>query len=271
MRKLSLFLLLASAAAAPSVAAMQDSDPRAERRAERRAAAEERAEARAQRADRPLRVERMERPERPQRAELMEHAERPQQAEQVAPVQGLGEVRQREGGFERLRERRLGRGNAVVTQEAQAGDALAPRQRRIRTIPETQPVVAQQGRAESRQDRRELRHERRADNRDGNYQRWTTHWRGDRRYDWRRYRDRNRSLFRIGFYYDPFGWSYRRWNIGWQMWPSHYSSRYWLNDPWHYRLPHAYGPYRWVRYWDDALLVNIYTGQVVDVIYNFFW
>jgi len=26
-----------------------------------------------------------------------------------------------------------------------------------------------------------------------------------------------------------------------------------------------------VRYYDDALLVNIYDGQVVDVIHNFFW
>jgi len=26
-----------------------------------------------------------------------------------------------------------------------------------------------------------------------------------------------------------------------------------------------------VRYYDDAVLVNIYTGEVVDVIYDFFW
>ncbi|HXG80207.1 MAG TPA: RcnB family protein, partial [Sphingomicrobium sp.] len=54
-------------------------------------------------------------------------------------------------------------------------------------------------------------------------------------------------------------------------WPSHYHSRYWLHDPWYYRLPPAYGPYRWVRYWNDALLVNVHTGEVVDVIHNFFW
>ena len=38
-----------------------------------------------------------------------------------------------------------------------------------------------------------------------------------------------------------------------------------------YRLPPAYGPYRWIRYFDDALLVNIHTGMVVDSIRNFFW
>ena len=32
-----------------------------------------------------------------------------------------------------------------------------------------------------------------------------------------------------------------------------------------------YGPYRWVRYYDDVLLVDVYSGEVVDVIYDFFW
>jgi Ni/Co efflux regulator RcnB len=101
--------------------------------------------------------------------------------------------------------------------------------------------------------------------------RWSHDWRRDTRYDWRRWRDRNRSRFHLSFYFDPFGWSYRRYNIGWQLWPSYYGQDFWLNDPWQYRLPPAYGPYRWVRYYDDALLVNIYTGTVADVIYNFFW
>ena len=101
--------------------------------------------------------------------------------------------------------------------------------------------------------------------------RWDRNWHRDGRYDWRHHRDRNRSRFHLSFYFDPFGWNYRRYNIGWRMWPSYYGQDYWLNDPWQYRLPPAYGPYRWVRYYDDALLVNIYTGTVVDVIYNFFW
>jgi hypothetical protein len=101
--------------------------------------------------------------------------------------------------------------------------------------------------------------------------RWSSSWRHDRRYDWRDWRHRNRSLFRLGFYYDPFGWDYRRYSIGWRLWPSYYRSSFWLNDPWQYRLPPAYGPYRWIRYHGDALLVNIYTGEVVDVVYDFFW
>nr|WP_269748161.1 RcnB family protein [Alteripontixanthobacter muriae] len=60
-------------------------------------------------------------------------------------------------------------------------------------------------------------------------------------------------------------------NIGIQLGSAFYGSRYWINDPWQYRLPEVYGPYRWTRYYDDVLLVNIYTGEVVDVIYDFFW
>jgi Ni/Co efflux regulator RcnB len=107
--------------------------------------------------------------------------------------------------------------------------------------------------------------------RQSDHRRWRGDWRRDHRYDWRDHRRHHRSTFHLGFYLDPFGWDYARYGIGWRLWPSYYSSRYWLNDSWQYRLPPAYGPYRWVRYYDDALLVNIYTGEVVDVEYNFFW
>ena len=33
----------------------------------------------------------------------------------------------------------------------------------------------------------------------------------------RRYRDRNRSHFHLSFYFDPFGWNYRRYNVGWRL------------------------------------------------------
>ena len=101
--------------------------------------------------------------------------------------------------------------------------------------------------------------------------RWSGEWRHDRRYDWRDWRRRHHDRFRFAFYYDPFGWDYLRYGVGWRMWPSYYRSSYWLNDPWQYRLPPAYGPYRWIRYHNDAFLVNIYTGEVVDVEYDFFW
>ena len=123
--------------------------------------------------------------------------------------------------------------------------------------------------AEARPDRPAPRPE--TASRDKHRNHWRTDWRHDHRYDWHNHRHHHRSLFHLGFYFDPFGWSYHRWGIGWRLWPSYYSSNYWLNDPYQYRLPNAPWPYRWVRYYDDALLVDTYTGEVVDVIYDFFW
>jgi hypothetical protein len=105
-----------------------------------------------------------------------------------------------------------------------------------------------------------------------NHQRWDRNWHNNNRYDWQRYRSSNRHVFHIGRYYAPYrNYSYRRLGIGFSLNSLFYSNRYWINNPWQYRLPEAYGPYRWVRYYDDALLVDIYSGQVVDVIYDFFW
>lgn len=102
--------------------------------------------------------------------------------------------------------------------------------------------------------------------------RWDRRWRDNSRYDWQRYRNTNRIVFRLGTYYSPYrNYSYRRFSIGSRLDSLFFGSRYWINDPWQYRLPEVYGPYRWVRYYDDVLLVDIYSGQVVDVIYDFFW
>ena len=106
----------------------------------------------------------------------------------------------------------------------------------------------------------------------GDYRRWDGGWRRDNRYDWNRYRQANRALFRLPPYYAPFrGYGYNRLSIGIFLNQGFFASSYWINDPWAFRLPPAYGPYRWVRYFDDVLLVDIYSGEVVDVIYDFFW
>jgi len=101
---------------------------------------------------------------------------------------------------------------------------------------------------------------------------WSSNrWRKDRRYDWYKHRNRYWWLFQLGWYNDPFGWGYQPYGIGWRMWPSYYSRSYWLDDPWQYRLPYAPAGTRWIRYWDDAVLVDLWSGQVIDVVYNFFW
>ena len=100
---------------------------------------------------------------------------------------------------------------------------------------------------------------------------WNHRWRNDNRYDWQNWRRRHGSTFHLGFYFDPFGWNYRPYQVGWRLWPSYYQQNYWLNDPWQYRLPYAPPGTQWIRYYNDALLVDTWTGEVVDVIPNFFW
>lgn len=103
-------------------------------------------------------------------------------------------------------------------------------------------------------------------------QQWNRDWRNNNRYDWQRYRSYNRNIYHLRPYYAPYrGYSYRRLGIGFYLDPLFFGQQYWIADPWQYRLPDEYGPYRWVRYYDDAVLVNIYTGEVVDVIHDFFW
>ena len=99
---------------------------------------------------------------------------------------------------------------------------------------------------------------------------WNRDWRNDRRYDWRRYRNSHRSIFRIGIYYDPFGYNYRPFDIGYRLYPAYLGRQYWI-DPAMYQLPYPPPGTTWVRYWNDALLVDTYTGEVVDVIRDFFW
>ncbi len=250
MRKRFFVVILAAAVAAPALAA-GDID----------------------RGDRRQRAEHTDRSERSSQGDADEQQKQSEQRQQAARRFERNRANE-QGTPETVRERLIQRQQAQDEarsggQEGQSSSSWRPRERRVRTIPDAQPQVAAQGGSDAS---RSFEQRRRRDFQDGNYRRWSTNnWRGNSRYDWRRYRDRNSSLFRLGFYQDPFGWRYRRWSTGSYLYPSYYGSQYWLEDPWHYRLPPAYGPYRWVRYWNDALLVNVYTGQVVDVIHTFFW
>jgi hypothetical protein len=102
---------------------------------------------------------------------------------------------------------------------------------------------------------------------------WNRGWRQDNRYNYYAYRNQNRNAFHLPRYYAPHGWSYgyRRFSIGYTLQSFLFDQNYWIGDPGYYRLPPAYGPYRWVRYYNDALLVDIRTGYVVDTVYDIFW
>ena len=265
MRRLILSVLLATSVAMPAMA--QDRDGRQRDRGERSASSAQRDEARAarraERAERPQRVER----ERPQAVEREARSE----VREQAVVQRRDRRDERRGDWGQRRSNNDGLTAAIERQ--QTARAIAERQ-----SAEQRRDYRRDGRRDGSVIDRAIERARTGD-RDAHsgsrysrdHRRWSNHWRGDRNYDWRNYRHRNRSIFRLGNYFDPYGSSYRRFSIGFSLFPSYYQSSFWLNDPWTYRLPPAYGPYRWVRYYDDALLVNVYTGQVVDVEYNVFW
>jgi Ni/Co efflux regulator RcnB len=271
MRKLLISLLLASAAASPALADRPDHSDRDAARAERQAAHDS---ARAERSDRPVQVQRPQLTGQP-------HFERTNGGgqPQVQAVQRGGDQR---GSWDRSRFE--GHGNVapqVVQQQQQQrsyrgyrGDLAGQPQQVDRT---------QRGVGWSR-DRGSWSRDRDGDfrQRNANQQQqlrdrsrwasggWNRDWRNDRRYDWRNYRNRHRSIFSIGIYYDPFGYGYQPFDIGYRLQPSYYGQRYWI-DPAMYSLPYPPPGTEWVRYWNDALLVDTYSGEVVDVIHNFFW
>lgn len=93
--------------------------------------------------------------------------------------------------------------------------------------------------------------------------------RQEHREDWRDYRSKNRSTYARGNWRAPF--AYQRFRTGAQLRPAYYGSRYYIANPGRYRLPPAVGANRWVRHYDDALLVNVRTGRVIQVINGFYW
>lgn len=102
---------------------------------------------------------------------------------------------------------------------------------------------------------------------------WNRGWRDDRHYDYRSYRVQNNIVFRLNPYYAPRGWGYgyRRFSPGFTLSTFLFDQDYWIDDPYAYRLPPVWGPYRWVRYYNDALLVDVRSGVIVDAVYGIFW
>lgn len=293
MRKALISLLVASAFTPAAVHAQDRGFGRADRSQDERSNEDDSPSAdrgrRAQqpdapeRAARPARVERVERSAGSEPAVRADRVERPgrarrdvEQVQSIEPAQGAQSIEPAQP-IERVVRINRGLPDQPVQQRRtdRRDDGLVGTVRHIGRDAQAE----QQGQADTRrEDGRggfgEL-HDRIVRNgdrdRDNDRHRWDGNWRHDHRYDWRSYRTRYGSLYRLGRYYDPYGWGYRRYSTGFNLWPSYYGSGFWLNDPWQYRLPPAYGPYRWVRYYDDALLVDIYTGRVVDVIHGVFW
>ena len=277
MRKFLISLLLASAAASPAIAGPRDHSDRQQAREDRQQAREDRAEAREEaRAERPASqpsytpqarseqprqqyVDRQQfaRPDRAQpqfnaealRAQQNAYAaERDARRDSFAAQRGerIEQVQQR---FEQRQEDRV---DARQLRQSTRPTPNVMRNRHPLVVSETpRPGTQPPARTQS-------------------HVQWNTNWRNDHHYDWRRYRNHHRSRFHLGFYYDPFGWGYQPFSIGYRMWPAYYGNRYWI-DPGLYGLPYPPPGAAWIRYFNDAMLIDTYTGTVIDVIPGFFW
>ncbi|MFM1959746.1 MAG: hypothetical protein RL588_1263 [Pseudomonadota bacterium] len=69
----------------------------------------------------------------------------------------------------------------------------------------------------------------------------------------------------------PPGFSYRRWSYGevlpWTWW----TPRYRIDSWWVYGLPVPPVGYAWVRLGRDAVMVDLWTGRIVQVAFSLFW
>lgn len=112
------------------------------------------------------------------------------------------------------------------------------------------------------------RYDNRYDRRDHNWGRsnWRDHnWRRSWSHGWSgsRYRAPSR-------YYYPRGYSSRSWSIGIRLPSAYYAPSYYIDYNYYGLAAPPYGCY-WVRADRDVLLIDIGTGEVVDVLYGFFY
>ncbi|HEY5106919.1 MAG TPA: RcnB family protein [Caulobacteraceae bacterium] len=76
--------------------------------------------------------------------------------------------------------------------------------------------------------------------------------------------------FNVGAYYQPRGWYYRRWGYGDYLPFGWFAASYYLNG-FDYGLPAPPIGAEWVRNGPDAVLVDIWTGEVLSVEYGVFY
>lgn len=118
-------------------------------------------------------------------------------------------------------------------------------------------------------DPRDIRDERRDLNRAQREYREDRRDRAWGRNEWRGYREGHRALYARGNWNAPF--RYQAFRPGLAIGRPYYAQRYWIADPGRYRLPPARGYQRWVRHYNDVLLIDQRRGRVIDVIRNFYW
>ena len=94
--------------------------------------------------------------------------------------------------------------------------------------------------------------------------------------DFSQFRDFHRNFsaphrYRAPSYSRPQGYYYRRWTFGDFLPSLFWGQQFWLSDYYAYDLPPPPRGTVWVRYGNDALLIDRYTGEIITVEYNMFY
>ena len=76
---------------------------------------------------------------------------------------------------------------------------------------------------------------------------------------------------RLGQFSYPPGYAYRRWTIGQSLPQLLFSAAYYFTDYASIGLDAPPYGYQWVRYGPDVVLVNIRTGEILDVVSGVFY
>ena len=77
--------------------------------------------------------------------------------------------------------------------------------------------------------------------------------------------------FHAPTYVRPAGFYARRWTWGMTLPPLFWARQYWLTDYMAYDLPPPPFGAIWVRVGDDALLIDQYSGMIIEVDYGVFY
>jgi len=81
----------------------------------------------------------------------------------------------------------------------------------------------------------------------------------------------SQARYRIGGYRAPYGYYVRTWGFGDFLPRGWYGQNYWIGDFLDYDLPYPPPGYEWVRVGGDALMIDRYSGRIVQVVRGIFW
>jgi Ni/Co efflux regulator RcnB len=79
------------------------------------------------------------------------------------------------------------------------------------------------------------------------------------------------SRFQAGAYRPPSGYYYRSWGFGDFLPRPWFVRDYWLSNFLDFGLPYPPPGYTWVRVGPDALLIDRFSGRIVQVVRGMFW